>query len=87
MPFAIRWMGLEDTMLSEINQMEKDKYYLISLLWEYKKLASKINEQPNQTETNLKIQKKKKEQQLPDRKGQEDCKTGKGDQLYSDDGK
>ena len=53
-------MGLEDTMLSEINQMEKDKYYLISLLWEYKKLASKINEQPNQTETNLKIQKKKR---------------------------
>ena len=46
-------------MLSEISQMEKDKYYLISLLWEYKKLASKINEQPNQTETNLKIQKKK----------------------------
>jgi len=59
-PFAIRWMGLEDTMLSEISQMEKDKYYLISLLWEYKKLASKINEQPNQTETNLKILKKKK---------------------------
>ena len=53
-------MGLEDTMLSEISQMEKDKYYLISLLWEYKKLASKINEQPNQTETNLKILKKKK---------------------------
>ena len=39
--------------------MEKDKYDLISLLWEYKKLASKINEQPNQTETNLKILKKK----------------------------
>ena len=56
-------MGLEDTMLSEISQMEKDKYYLISLLWEYKKLASKINEQPNQTETNLKILKKKKKEQ------------------------
>lgn len=52
-------MGLEDTMLSEISQMKKDKYDLISLLWEYKKLASKINEQPNQTETNLKILKKK----------------------------
>ena len=55
-------MGLEDTMLSEISQMKKDKYDLISLLWEYKKLASKINEQPNQTETNLKILKKNKEQ-------------------------
>ena len=64
--------------------MEKDKYDLISLLWEYKKLASKINEQPNQTETNLKILKKNKEQQLPEGKGQGECKTGKGDQLYSD---
>ena len=62
-------MGLEDTMLSEINQMEKDKYYLISLLWEYKKLASKINEQPNQTETNLKIQKKKKRAAVTRQKG------------------
>ena len=31
MPFAATWMDLEGTMLSEISQTEKDKYYMISL--------------------------------------------------------
>jgi hypothetical protein len=28
--FATTWMNLEDTMLSEIRQTQKDKYYVIS---------------------------------------------------------
>ena len=30
--FAIAWMELESTMLSEISQSEKDKYHRISLI-------------------------------------------------------
>ena len=30
--FAATWMDLEDIMLSEISQMEKDKYRKISLI-------------------------------------------------------
>ena len=30
-PFATTWMELESIRLSEINQTEKDKYYVISL--------------------------------------------------------
>ena len=32
MPFAPTWMGLEGNFLNEINQMEKDKYFMISLI-------------------------------------------------------
>ena len=32
LPFATTWMDLEGTMLSEISQMEKDKYCMISLI-------------------------------------------------------
>ena len=32
LPFASTWMNLENTMLSEISQAEKDKYYMISLI-------------------------------------------------------
>ena len=31
--FATTWLDLEDTMLSEINQTEKDKYCMISLIF------------------------------------------------------
>ena len=31
LPFAIIWMELEGTMLSEISQTEKDKSYLYNL--------------------------------------------------------
>ena len=30
LPFATAWMGLENTMLSEISQAVKDKYHMIS---------------------------------------------------------
>ena len=32
LPFAATWMDLEDIMLSEISQTEKDKYYMMSLM-------------------------------------------------------
>ena len=32
LPFATAWMDLENIMLSEINQSEKDKYHMISLI-------------------------------------------------------
>ena len=31
LPFATVWMDLEDIMLSEISQLEKDKHFMISL--------------------------------------------------------
>lgn len=35
--FAMTWMDLECIMLSEINQLEKDKYLVISLICGIKK--------------------------------------------------
>ena len=32
MPFGTTWMDLEGIMLSEISQMEKDKYHMILLI-------------------------------------------------------
>ena len=32
MPFAAAWMDLEIIVLSEVNQTEKDKYHMISLI-------------------------------------------------------
>ena len=32
MPFAVTWMQLEISILSEGNQKEKDKYHMISLI-------------------------------------------------------
>ena len=33
LPFATVWMDQENIMLSEISQSEKDKYHMISLVW------------------------------------------------------
>ena len=32
LPFATVWMDLENIILSEISQAEKDKYHMISLI-------------------------------------------------------
>ena len=32
LPFATAWMELESIMLSEISQVAKDKYHMISLI-------------------------------------------------------
>ena len=41
-PFATAWMELEIIMLSEINQVDKVKYHMISPMW---KLINKTNKQ------------------------------------------
>ena len=33
LPFATAWMDLENIVLSEISQSEKDKYHVISLVY------------------------------------------------------
>ena len=33
LPFVMVWMGLENIMLSEISQSERDKYHRISLIY------------------------------------------------------
>ena len=37
MPFAATWMDLEMIILSEVSQTEKDKYHMISHMWNLKK--------------------------------------------------
>ena len=36
MPFAALWMDLEITILSEVSQKDKDKYYDITYMWNLK---------------------------------------------------
>ena len=36
MPFAATWMQLEIILLSEVSQKKKDKYHMISLIYESK---------------------------------------------------
>ena len=52
LPFATTCMNLEGIMLSEIGQTEKDKYIVISYMWN---LKNKTNEY-NKTETDSQIQ-------------------------------
>ena len=40
-PFVTKLMDLEDIMLSEIGQTEKDKYYIISFIHGIKKQTNK----------------------------------------------
>ena len=42
LPFAATWMDLDGTMLSEISQIEKDKYWMISYV-ESKKYNKLMN--------------------------------------------
>ena len=44
LPFATTWMDLEDAMMSEISQTEKDKYCVIShFMWNKKKTPKLID--------------------------------------------
>ena len=33
MPFAATWMEIETLIMSEVSQKEKDKYHMISPIW------------------------------------------------------
>ena len=50
LPLATARMDLEDTTLKEISQTEKDKYYMISLIYALKR------KRQNKIETDLQIQ-------------------------------
>ena len=41
LPFAVMWMNLENCMLSEINQREKQILYAITYMWTLKKNTNK----------------------------------------------
>ena len=49
MPFSTTWTYLEIIILSEVNQKEKDKYIVITCVWN---LKNNINELIYKTETN-----------------------------------
>ena len=36
MPFAATWMDLEITLLSEVNHKKKEKYHMVSHIWNLK---------------------------------------------------
>ena len=40
-PFVTTWMDLEDIMLSEINQRQRQIQYVITYIWNLKKPNSK----------------------------------------------
>ena len=42
MPFAATWVGLEISILSDISQIEKNKYHMISLIVEPTEKIKKI---------------------------------------------
>ena len=62
LPLVTTWIDFQDIMLSDINQIEKDKYHIIPFICEYKK---KINEQTKQ----IHIDTKKQSSGYPKRRG------------------
>ena len=49
--FMTMWMDLQSIIFSETNQAEKDKYYMISLIWRIRK--NKPNEQTEQNRNSV----------------------------------
>ena len=50
LPFAAMWLDLESVMLSEISQSVKDKYHMISLVWNLRnKMANKGGKKRDRT--------------------------------------
>ena len=69
LPSAAAWMDLEGIMQSEINQTEKDIYYILSLvykIWKWKKAS-----EYNKTETDSQIYRTNSRLPLGSGKGEE----------------
>ena len=49
MPFAATWMDLESVIMSEISQTEKEKYHMITHIWNLKR--NSMNELTKQKQT------------------------------------
>ena len=43
LPFAAMWVGLQNTVLSEVSRTQKDKHYMTSLIWRAKKQNKWMN--------------------------------------------
>ena len=77
LPFATTWMGLEGTMLSEISQMEKDKYCMISLI--HGNMTSKQSKNKHADTENRSVVTSR------ERGPWEESLNGKGGYLYGDE--
>ena len=55
MPFAATWIDLEIIILNEVSQTEKDKYHMISHMWNL--IKNDTNELIYKTETDSQISK------------------------------
>ena len=77
-------MHLEDVILSEISQTEKDKFCRISFTWNIKKQTKKhkISDQTKQKQTHRNSEQSGGYQR--EKGGEQEGKMGKGNQLYSD---
>ena len=65
MPFAATWIDLEIIILSEVSLTEKDKYYMISHMWNPKNNTNESTDKRKSSQTqktNLKLPKGKGKQ-------------------------
>ena len=53
LPFVTTWMDLKSIMLTEISQTEKDKYFVITYLWNLKNKTNVYNS--TETDSQIKI--------------------------------
>ena len=64
LPFATTWMDLQAIMLNKIHQSEKEKYHMISLMWNLRNKTKK--NETNQNQTNNKQTNKQTNKKPPD---------------------
>ena len=55
MPFAVIWVDLEIVILSELCQIGKHKYHMLSVMWN---LKNETNELIHKTETDSRLENK-----------------------------
>ena len=83
LPLVTTWMNFNGIMLSEINQMEKDKYHMISFICPISKEKSKGINKINPKQTQIQVS----ELWFPEEKGAGGVsEMGDGGELYKDGG-